>query len=470
MIDVSLIISLLSISTVVVVSVWIILEKRRPSSTLAWILALVFLPYIGLLMYLVLGRRRLRHTRRSIRQRKAFRGTLPGAASALEPREHALIQMAARFADEPVTAGNRVRILKDATEAYPALFDAIGHARAYILVEYYIVQVDSAGERLRHALIEAARRGVRVYFLFDSVGSWNIDDGWLAPMREAGCECCAFLPLHLTPIRLRWNFRNHRKLVVVDGRVGLTGGINIGEEYEGKNPDFGHWRDMHLEVHGPAVRSLERIFHDDWHLATGQVIERAGHFPDLLAEGSMGRDLVQVLPSGPDREWETIHLQMFVAISTARTRCYVTTPYFVPDEPIRVALITAAMRGVDVRLLLPCKSDLPFVRYAGRSYVEELLRAGVRIFEYDAGVLHAKTMVVDTSYGTVGSANMDIRSFRLNFEVNVFVYGREFAERLERVFEEDCAVSTELELESFLRRPRREKVIESFARVCSPLL
>ncbi len=476
------VITALTVSTLLVVSAWIVMEKRQPTSALSWLLALIALPYLGLFLYLLFGRRRLRRrSARKARKRAWLRKGLPhdvqtaaghrneAAVKAIFERHRSLISLAMRHSEESITIGNAVSILCNASEAYPAIFRAIQDAQRYVHVAYYIVKADQAGDRLRQALIAKAEQGVEVRFLYDGVGSWHLSKAWLAPLRAAGVEVGVFLPIRfpLWPFRLRWNFRNHRKLVVVDGLIGFSGGLNIGEEYEGKGRRLGHWRDTHLRLVGPAVRGLERVFVEDWHYATGRSIEGGDFFPYPFCGGE---DLVQIIPSGPDLEWRSIHLQMFLAICTAVDRCYITTPYFVPDEAIRVALISAALRGVDVRLLLPKRSDLRLVLWAGRSYYGELIRSGVRIYEYQKGFLHSKTLVVDGSCGTVGSANMDIRSFKLNFEINAFIYGTGFASQLESQFLADLADAQEITLEVMAQRPLHYRLFEAYARLTSPLL
>ena len=473
------IISILTLSALVVVTIWVVLEKRQPTSTLAWLLAILTLPYVGLLLYLVLGRRRInRKTRNKALNREAVARQLPETTDEAQQHYDSLPVMRSYETQEelvefaithnPLTVGNQVCTLVDGDETFAALFHAIKAAKKYILVEYYIVQPDSVGLALRDALVAKAKEGVAVHFLYDGVGSWKLSGSWLAPLHAVGVESACFLPLKFSwfPFRMRWNFRNHRKIVIIDGAKGFTGGLNIGEEYQGANPKIGYWRDTHLELIGPSVRYLEQIFHEDWFFATGKTIE----VEPLGHQDLHGDELVQILPSGPDREWQNIHLQIFVAITTAKERCYITTPYFVPDEALRTALVSAALRGVDVRLLVPSRSDLKLVLWAGRSYYGELLRAGVRIFEYQKGFLHAKSLVVDGLSGTVGSANMDIRSFRLNFEVNAFVYSPRFAKRLEEVFERDLEDAKELALSTYHQRSASKKFVEALARMTSPLL
>ncbi|MDX9722174.1 MAG: cardiolipin synthase [Myxococcota bacterium] len=480
--DLGLILSLVSVSIVAVVSVWIVLEKRQPTSTLAWLLAVITLPYLGLLLYWLLGRRRVhRKTAFKSFMREAVSPNLPSLRETLsehadsqrgqksiEAKRH-LLMLATRNTDEQPTVGNDVRILCDAAETYPALFEAIESAQHFVHVEYYIIQPDSVGERLRQALLRKAKEGLEVRLLMDGVGCWRLSSSWLNSLSQAGVKLASFLPPHLPTAILgqRWNFRNHRKLVVVDGRIGLMGGLNIGEEYEGRSKRLGYWRDRHLRIAGPAVHSLERVFIEDWHFATAASLDPTEHFPTPQMPGD---ELVQIIPSGPDRAWQSIHMQLFVAITTATRRCFITTPYFVPDESIRVALVTAARRGIDVRLIVPSRSDLRLVKWAGRSYYHRLLQAGVRIFEYQKGFLHAKTLVVDGNCGTVGSANMDIRSFRLNFELNAFIYGKDFARKLEAIFERDQADSKEITLEELDKQGPGYRFMEGLARLMSPLL
>jgi cardiolipin synthase len=271
------------------------------------------------------------------------------------------------------------------------------------------------------------------------------------------------------PLRPHWRptLRNHRKILVVDGHVGFTGGLNIGDEYRGRKKKFAPWRDTHVRLEGTAPLRLQEIFLEDWLFATDEDIADAAYFPETPEAAN---DLVQVLESGPDQDHGTIHAVFFTAISQARRSVYITTPYFVPDLAVLMALKTAAWRGVDVRVLVPGKSDLPLVRLAGRSYYRELLEAGVKIYEHRPGMLHAKTMVVDGAWSTIGSSNMDIRSFRLNFEANVLVFGEAAGKRMEEIFLDDIARAKLVSLEAVRHRPARARFLEAVARVLSPAL
>jgi len=266
----------------------------------------------------------------------------------------------------------------------------------------------------------------------------------------------------------RANLRNHRKIVVVDGRVAFTGGVNIGDEYTGRKKRVGPWRDTHLRIEGPAAYHFQEVFAEDWHFATGEDPIEESWFPDPELSGEA---MVQVVASGPDTDTQPIQRIFFAAITSARRRVWLTTPYFVPDQAMLAALETAALRGVDVRLLLPARSDMRLVLYAGRSYYDQLLTHGVQIYEYLQGVLHAKTMVVDETWATVGSANMDTRSFRLNFEINAAIYGPDFANQLGKVFLRDLKSAREVTREELAqRRHVGRRVMESFARILSPVL
>jgi cardiolipin synthase len=354
-------------------------------------------------------------------------------------------------------------------------------------VQFYIIQRDETGTSLRDRLVEAAGRGLEVRVLYDAVGSSNLDDDFWKPLTDAGGRAVAFNPVSFFTSRLRRrdriDFRNHRKLVVIDGRVGFTGGINIGREYLGLDPEIGHWRDTHLRIEGPAVLSLQEVFALDWRMGCEEKASVASWFvtPSVTSDGA----LVQIVDSGPDSDWAPVEQIYFQAISSAEERVWLTTPYFVPSPSIEAAIVAAAMRGVDVRLLVPIRPDSLLVGLASRSYFAHLLRAGVRIFLYEGfrrrrlgrgragarkGFLHAKTMVVDSWMGTIGSANMDMRSFRLNFELNAFVYDRTLCDEMAAQFELDLEQASEFTRESVARTPYPRKLAQQTARLMSPLL
>ena len=456
-------------------------ERKEAAATLAWILLIAFLPYLGALLYVTLGRRRVR--RRS-RRRRLARGLLErgpdacphhreGCTSLVREDSAQLDEVAiqaCRVAGEPFLAGNAVDVYLEANRAYRHMIEAIDGARHHVHLMSYIFRPDQAGRLFVERLQKKAAQGVEVRLLVDAVGSHRLPDSFLAPLLAAGGRFARFMPVFsLRPV-WRPQLRNHRKLLVVDGRVAFTGGLNIGAEYQGRKKKYAPWRDTQVRVEGPACWRLQEVFVDDWFFASGENLQDRLYWEGFTGEGSPGENLVQVVESGPDRERDTIHAVFFSAVCAARHRIYITTPYLVPDNAMLTAIKTAAWRGVDVRLLLPGKSDLSLVKWAGRSFYRELLEAGVRLYEHSPGILHAKTMVVDGSWCTVGSANLDIRSFRLNFEVNVVVSGGDFAGRMERIFRDDISRADELTLEKLSGEPRLARFTASLCRVLSPVL
>jgi cardiolipin synthase len=476
---------------------FVLLQKKEPGSTVAWILALVFLPGIGATLFLLFGRDRVRlsvqwkrEADQALAQRSHHRyhgriSTMARESALLRldsPIDRELFRVGAVLAGAEPTPGNAVELLIDGSRTYEAMGRAIAAARHHVYAEYYLIQRGEMADWFGELLIAAARRGVDVKLLLDGYGSLWIGRRWVRALREAGVEVAFFLPARLLFLQ-PMNLRNHRKIVVVDGEIGFTGGINIMDEYLGRDltgRSIAPWRDTHLVVTGPAAQKLSRVFELDWHFATRRVIRHApeelhppGHRGPILPRREHGDAMVLIVRSGPDVEGparETIHRLFFTAITIARSRVYITTPYFIPDRAIIVALVSAALRGVDVRLLFPSRSNHPVVFLAGRSFYEDLLEAGVQIYEYGPGMIHAKTMVVDGSVALVGSANMDLRSFRLNFEVHAVVRDKATAEKLEGCFTQDLSASTRLDLRSFQRRTRPRKVLEGAARLLSPLM
>ena len=468
---------------VVGLATWIMLEKRSPVATLAWILSLVALPYVGFLVFFLLGPRRLR--RRRLKHRRA-RGKVHAAAPAAipprDPRVAQLVHLATHAGEPPAEPCGDVSIYADAASTYDAIEQAIAEAKHHVHVSYYIFDPRRTGARFRDALLAARARGVTVRLLVDDVGSSSLGRAFVRPLRDAGAFFARFNPVAFSRIRSRLDFRNHRKIVVCDGRVGFTGGINVADEYlpggeESKPPrearrlkkrgHLGPWRDTHVRITGDAVRWLQLTFLDDWYYATGYAAKGDELFPPATRTGD---DLVQIVASGPDRDSEPIQKLYFAAIAAARERVWVTTPYFVPDDAILTALTTAALRGVDVRVLVPRRSDSLVVTAAARSYYDAILAAGVRVYEYQPTMIHAKTLLVDDYFAAVGSANMDNRSFRLNFEVTAVLYGEPHAETLARHVRQDLRDAKEIKARSRLKLPLGWRLAEAGARVLSPLL
>jgi cardiolipin synthase len=452
-------------------SVWIVLQRRAPAATMAWILSLAVLPGFGLAFYVVFGPRRItRSKRRRLRARARLAEALElaHAASYRTPPEHALqlVKLGAAVDGMPLSSCSRVDLLVDGARTYDALCAAIAAARHHVHLEYYIFVPDAVGERIMAALVERARAGVQVRLLVDAVGSARLRLRHRARLRAAGVEVARFHRLRWLSLKPLVNFRTHRKIVVVDGTIGFTGGINVTVDHDERlNPRA--FRDTHLRLEGLAVRWLQIVFLEDWQYATGRSPTDRAYFPEVAERGDRP---VQIVASGPDSEHEPIKKMYFAAIAGAAQRVLLRTPYFVPDEAMLTALTTAALRGVDVRLLVPVASDSRLVSAAARSYFEELLRAGVRVYEYLPRMLHAKTLVVDAAFAAVGTANFDNRSFRLNFEVSAVVHGPELATELAALFDTDLESAREVKLGDPLRAGFVRRMGEATARLLSPLL
>ncbi len=461
----------LEILWVIAISCYILLERRPPLATLAWIVSMATLPVLGFLVYYFLGPRQLeRKRRRRVIARTAkknrARGTNPDRASAVETlgiTGARLAAIAAGTEQAPPLPCTTLDIFDNGKATYDAIIAAISAARHHIHLEYYIFKDGVVAKRMREALIERARAGVEVRLLLDGLGTSRLGE-FLQPMRDAGIEIARFGP------RMRpgfVNFRTHRKIVVCDGRVGLTGGMNVDDCHDQSVTGAEAWRDTHLRMEGDAVAPLALAFLEDWQYATDVVLDSAEYLPALTGEGTK---LVQLCASGPDAHPQSIHAVYFTAITTARRRVWISTPYFVPDESMQSALSGAALRGVDVRVLLPGTSDQPLVDAAARSYFPELLAAGVRIHAYGPPALHAKTMLVDSDAAIVGSANLDNRSLRLNFEVVAICYGDEPVATLERMFEADLRQAVEITPETLKRQTLPRRLFEGAARLLSPML
>lgn len=449
----------------VVLAGWIVLQKREPIATLSWIMSLALLPVLGLLIYHFLGPQRIRRQRlRRSRARASLDDTLPSGLKASQDCTTLarLGQSSTGFAPSSAT---RAELMNGGGPTLDALLEAIAAATHHVHVEYYIFEPDHTGTTVRDALVAKAKAGVRVRLLLDAIGSGRLRESFLAPLRAAGVEIAWF-----HPARLRWlwrprvNLRNHRKVVVVDGRIGFTGGINItDEENERVRADAFH--DLHLRLEGEVVRWLQLAFLEDWNYATGTALRDERLWPAAAA----GEILAQVLPAGPDSPWEAIHRVKVEAIHQANRRVWLVTPYFVPGEAAKMALTSAALRGLDVRVVVPARSDSIIVSAAARSYFDELVSAGVRVFEYQPRMLHTKALLIDDDTCLVGSANFDHRSFRLNFELSVLLHDAALAARLEQQMQEDLGHCREV-------RPDRppppfpQRLAEACARLFSPLL
>ncbi|WP_139488632.1 cardiolipin synthase [Brevibacillus dissolubilis] len=444
----------------------IVLENRLPEKTIAWVVTIFGLPLIGITLYLLIGSK--------WRKRENRNRPKPHEIS-VEPHhdEHTatgrLIRLIQVNVESELHQGNLVEIFDIGESLYKHIFQSIRQAKKHVHVLFYIIGNDHVGRALMELLMEKAQEGVEVRLIVDALGSKDLPEPWLAQLRAAGGHVGIFLPVSNPLLFWRVNYRNHRKVVVVDGEVGYIGGFNIGHEYLGEDPKLGYWRDTHLEIKGPAVESIQHIFLADWRMVSRERLEPSAYLaPDVLNQQKQGEQDVQVIASDPRARWELIRQTFLQMIMTAEESVYIASPYFVPDETLLVALRTATQSGIKVVMILPSISDSVLVYYASQSYIDELIDAGVEVYHYTKGFLHAKVMIVDGRLASVGTANLDRRSFNLNFEANVFLYGRTpVLHRLIEQFEKDLSNSVRLRLQS-KNLVRRYK--ESFARLFAPLL
>lgn len=465
---------------VLIVSV-MILERRKTSTTIAWLLILVTLPYMGFVLYLFFGRdisrRRVfrvkENEKKEIRRlagrqfQELERGELP-FNEVVSEEFRGLIRMNLKLSHAIYSQDNTVDIFTDGRKKFDRLFDSVRQAKKHIHVEYYIFRNDGLGRRLLELLEEKARDGVEVRVLIDGVGN-KFPGSRLEEARKSGVEVATFFPNKVLPyLELLVNHRNHRKIVVIDGEEAYIGGFNVGEEYLGSNSRMGYWRDTHLRVTGSAVYDIQSRFILDWRLSSGRDISgNPDYFPDQPGTGQVA---MQLVASGPENSLEQIKYGFIEMINQASESIDIQTPYFVPDDSLLEAVKIALLRGVRVRIMIPNKPDHIFVYWATYSYIGDLLPFGLEAYTYENGFLHAKTMVADRKVLTCGTANFDIRSFRLNFEANSFIYNQETAGQYTRLFEEDMTLSRQITLEDYQNRPFSVRLKEPVARLLSPLL
>ena len=459
-----------------------VMRNRTPQGTIAWVISLVLLPVAAIPFYLVFGNRRFNGYVKALRRgQKSMRSLWQQAHDAVEPfairpspprepgdespggeAESGFCATVGRLVALPATRGNAARLLIDGEATFEAILAAIAQAKRDVLVQYYIVRDDGIGRRFREALLEARRRGCAVRFLYDVLGSSQLEDSYFAPLREAGCEVAGFRGSDKGN-RFQIQFRNHRKTVVVDGEIAFVGGINVGDEYLGLDPAFGPWRDTHVEMRGPSVMSVQLAWCEDWHWATGAIPELPWS-PKEVEGGLVGL----VLPSGPADELETCMLMFLHLIGQAKRRLWIATPYFVPDPGIIAALQLAAKRGVDVRVMIPEKGDNRLVWLSMFSYYPDVIPAGVKLYRYTKGFMHQKVVLADR-VAAVGTANFDNRSFRINFEMTVLSEGEQVAEAMAEMLRKDFERCHGAKLADFERRPWWFRAMSRAARLASPV-
>lgn len=450
----------------------ILLQKKRPVSTLAWIWAVLLFPFVGAAFYLLLGTERIRRLR--LRRRRQFdagrereRHSVTSLPPDLAENGRHLLAVIAKINRIPMSAGNEAELLLNGAEFYPALLQAIREAKHHIHLLFYIWRSDAIAAQLLESLEEAAHRGVEVRLLVDEIGSWRTPTRTFDKLRAAGGKFAWFLTLLPQRKLMILNLRNHRKLAVIDGQQAFVGGMNIGDEYLQRGKRLPVFLDAQLRLRGPVVLQLQEIFADDWYFATRKRLVSKRYYPQAPPPGQ-GQS-VQLVSGGPDNSVDEIHLSLLHLLNEAKQRIWITSPYFVPDSSLLDAMRLAALRGVDVRLLFPAKSDHPWLQLIGRSFYEDLLSAGVRLFEYTPGFLHAKMMTVDGQWAMVGSANLDIRSFRLNYELNVLLPSPNLSAEIQQCIEDHLKASQEIHRAAFRQRPWRQKLLEALVRPFAPV-
>lgn len=456
----------------------IILENRTPEKTMTWLLILGLVPLLGFILYIIFGRKtqsplfRSKHIPdnpliRTIRQQQSDlkEGHMIFSASTKTDIKLVSVHLNTGFA--PLTVRNQVEVLLNGGEKFEALFNSLEGANHHIHLSYYIFNDDEIGADVLKILTRKVAEGVEVRVLLDGVGSIKVSGSFIRSMREAGIQAEWFFPIRFPYITSKLNLRYHRKIVVVDGRTGFMGGLNIGDEYLSRDSKLGFWRDTHLKLEGEAVHTLQSIFLNDWHFVTRKEFKGDSYFPQTNISSNLP---IQILASGPDSNNSSILVSFFSMITMAKQSVSIETPYFIPDESLIMALKTAALSGLDVRIIVQGIPEHKLTYWAMNSYFQELLQVGVKIFKYMKGTLHAKVLLIDDRLASVGSANMDLRSFLLDFEICNIIYDQSITEHLKQDFELDLKESNEVILKEFQDRSGLERSKESIARLFSALL
>jgi len=471
---------LLSIFTIV----RIIIDTNNSSKTMAYILLVFLFPIGGSIIYFAFG---VNYRRRKMFSKKVFSNeqlyesilerlseesdnTLLNGHDNINGNED-LIKVLLKDSKADLSF-NKVKLLINGEQKFEEVLKALESAQQFIHIEYYIFDDDVIGNKIIDILKRKADEGISVRFIYDDFGSHGLNSSTIAAMREVGIQVFPFYEVKFYLLANRLNYRNHRKIIIVDGLVGFTGGINVSDKYVNNgHPEKLYWRDTHVKIEGPAVNSLQYHFIANWNFCTDETLDiNRTYFPNLFEKKEGYEDLVQIVAGGPDYPSSSIMLSFFTAIVTAKEKVYITSPYFIPNESIYDALKKAALSGKDVRLLLPGISDSKVVNAAAHSYIKDLLECGVRIFFYQKGFMHAKTMVVDSNLSIVGTANMDGRSFELNFEINAVIYSKDICKELEAAFINDTNYSEEIRLSEWQKRPWWRELLDDIARLLSPIL
>lgn len=465
---------------IIQLAVIVLLEFRRPQRAIAWLFISFCCPPLGLVFYYFLGRdyrqnrklnqrgtSLLREIRAHVSGKISVVKNAPESGNVQFENNKGVLDLLSKISEGPITGHNKSSVLSTAREAYEVMLGAMEEAKEHIHMEFYIYRDDEIGEQFQDVMIRKARQGVKVRLLCDGLGSHQLSRRFIRTLRNAGVEFHFFLPPITSLLERQFNFRNHRKILVVDGLVGFIGGMNIGNEYLGKDSKMGYWRDTHLRLEGDSVYYIQYIFLKDWRLASGECMSHPRLFPKHFCEE---QEAVQIVGSGPDAAIDASQEMYFATLCAAKSRIWITSPYFIPDPAICRALKSAVLRGVDVRIIIPAKPDNKLVYHASLSYLENLQDAGIKFYRYTKGFMHAKIMIVDDLLATVGSANLDMRSFYSNFELTAVLLHPDVISSLASGFEKDQRHSEYIDPVKFKERGRIVKLGEGLCQLLSPLL
>lgn len=470
--------AILVYALIILISLYsLMLENRSAQHTLMWMYVMILFPVVGYFFYLFSGQLYLKgylykskRTRDRDQWERLMRQEESRDLSFLNDNQQCFAQYAKNASMTPITTGSKTKILKNGYETFSEIKKKLREAEEFIHIEYYIFRSDRLGKEIIEILIEKAQQGVEVLFMFDAAGSMKFAAKELKRMHEAGIKARPFSPLKYGFFNQKFNFRNHRKIVIIDGDIGFVGGLNVGIEYLGEDENFGFWRDTHMMVTGEAVYTLHNVFLLDWEYVSGEkVMENHRAVKKAYTDDELD-GAIQVVASGPDTQQGIMSDFYYTMMSCATKSIWIATPYFVPDEAIRTALRVAAVKGIEVRIMVPEINDSYLTQYASRSYFSELLRNGAEIYSYKKGFLHQKVIIVDGNFASIGTANMDMRSFHLNFEVNVFLFGTSSIRDLVAHYEEDMKESMKITPVQYYKRGFLERSKESFARLFSGVL
>jgi len=447
-------------------------KGRTSQGSIAWAASLIIFPYLAVPLYWIFGDRKFYAYMKNRRlEDEKIKGIAAELKQNLEDNklisenEHPEFSVLEKLTRMPFTTYNKADVLVNGHATFKAIFEGIDNAEDYVLIQFYKIHNDKLGTKLQEKLIAKAKAGIRVYLLYDDIGCTSLPRSYMDKMRNYGVKAHNFKSRKGWAYRMRLNFRNHRKIVVVDGKKAYVGGLNVSDKYMGEHPKYGFWRDTHVMVQGPSVQGVQLPFISDWFWATNEI-------PKLNWKpyyDKRWKNNVMVLPSSPADELETCGLFFVHAINSAKKRLWIISPYFVPDQQVLSALQLAGLRGVDVKLIIPEKSDLLITNLSALSYLQEITKAGIKVYRYKKGFLHQKTMLIDDERSMIGTANLDNRSFRINFEINLLFSNVEFAKKMEAMMIEDFSNSFQITADDYLSKPFWYKLAVKIARLFAPI-